>query len=128
MLNKEQESLIKKSIVLFKNSVLNNIEAQDLFLSNVVSNLPLNIRIQTKLKEVEGVQDKVNKAMIENNFPIFSQREKIIFINILNTVIRQLESMVLILPVTNIEQGSNVYNQKIFETQNSIKELILLFK
>lgn len=127
MLKKKQEEIINKCIVLFKESVQSNINAQDLFLPEF-SKIPSYTRLKKKLEETEVISKKVSSSVINKSLPSFTPRERVLFISILRTVNRQLESMSLISPAGSIEQENILYNQKIFEIRKEIDDLLLNLK
>lgn len=127
MLRQKQEELIHKCIGLYKKSVQSNVTAQDAFLSEF-SDLPQYKRMQGKIKEADDIQSKVKLAAFKNHFPSFTPREKVLFINILRTVEKQLESMTLIMPAGDVDADAVLYNQKISTVCKEIDELLKGFK
>jgi len=127
MLRQKQEELIHKCIGLYKNSVQSNVAAQDAFLSEF-SDLPQYKRMQGKIKEADDIQSKVRLAAFNNHFPSFTPREKVLFISILKTVEKQLESMSLIMPAGDVDADAVLYNQKISTVCKEIDELLKGFK
>ena len=123
MLKVKNEELINKCIVLFKESLESNMTAQSVFFSEF-SKMPQYERLKTKLKETEDVRKKVEFAVVNNSYPVFTPREKILFINILQAVGRQLQSMELISTPENVDKDMVLYNQRIYETNKEIELLL----